>query len=84
MNSLSYFIIYSATFGLVVNFAAAQTVFIVGDNTGWTVPANTSFYSEWASGKTFVVGDTLGTYSSNLYISFQQNCYACFLNIRTV
>lgn len=33
--------------------------YIVGDNTGWTVPPNATFYDAWASGKTFVAGDTL-------------------------
>lgn len=45
----------------MLRFSLAQTAHVVGDNTGWTVPqGGASFYSNWASGKQFVVGDTLG------------------------
>ncbi|XP_044471275.1 blue copper protein-like [Mangifera indica] len=34
--------------------------YVVGDQIGWTIPANTSVgYQNWASGKTFMVGDIL-------------------------
>ncbi|KAF5725834.1 Blue copper -like protein [Tripterygium wilfordii] len=33
--------------------------YVVGDTTGWTVPSTTTFYSTWASGKNFSVGDVL-------------------------
>jgi hypothetical protein len=34
--------------------------YIVGDTTGWVVPAsNPTFYADWAANKTFVAGDTL-------------------------
>nr|1JER_A Chain A, Cucumber Stellacyanin [Cucumis sativus] len=36
-----------------------STVHIVGDNTGWSVPSSPNFYSQWAAGKTFRVGDSL-------------------------
>lgn len=62
MNSISYSLIYSACLALIVNCGAAKNVYIVGDSMGWTVPPNTSFYSNWASSKTFMVGDILGTY----------------------
>jgi hypothetical protein len=53
---------------LVVALIAAATVLpgtqadelVVGDTTGWQVPPNTTFYSEWAAKNTFSVGDTLG------------------------
>nr|GMC71383.1 cucumber peeling cupredoxin-like [Ipomoea batatas] len=39
----------------------AQTAHVVGDNIGWAVPSNgAAAYSNWASGKTFNVGDILG------------------------
>ncbi|KAA0063540.1 hypothetical protein IC582_011837 [Cucumis melo] len=38
------------------SFAATYTV---GDALGWTVPPNPTIYSDWASTKTFVVGDIL-------------------------
>ncbi|XP_042063404.1 stellacyanin-like [Salvia splendens] len=61
MERVSIFMIYCALFGLVVvNFAAAQTVHTVGDNMGWRIPTSASVsYSNWASGKTFMVGDIL-------------------------
>lgn len=40
--------------------SVAQTKHVVGDATGWTIPSNgASFYVNWASNKTFTVGDTL-------------------------
>ncbi|KAJ8536226.1 hypothetical protein K7X08_034627 [Anisodus acutangulus] len=40
--------------------AKAQTVHVVGDNMGWTIPNNgASAYTSWAAGKIFRVGDTL-------------------------
>ncbi|OMP00069.1 Plastocyanin-like protein [Corchorus olitorius] len=40
--------------------AVAQTVHVVGDNLGWTVPSTgASAYTTWATNKRFVVGDTL-------------------------
>lgn len=61
--------VYSALFGLVANIAFAQTVHIVGDNMGWRIPTSTSVsYSNWASGKTFMVGDILGTWIHQTYI----------------
>ncbi|RWR73364.1 umecyanin-like protein [Cinnamomum micranthum f. kanehirae] len=38
---------------------AAQTTHVVGDSTGWRVPSGAQFYSNWANGQTFRVGDTL-------------------------
>ncbi|KAH0459661.1 hypothetical protein IEQ34_012475 [Dendrobium chrysotoxum] len=37
---------------------SAGMIFTVGDNAGWTI-ANGPNYTQWASGKTFHVGDTL-------------------------
>ena len=45
----------------MLHYSAAQTVHVVGDNTGWTVPqGGAATYTSWASGRQFVVGDTLG------------------------
>ncbi|GMY35830.1 cucumber peeling cupredoxin-like [Fagus crenata] len=47
----------------LLNGATAQVtsagVYEVGDSLGWTVPPNTSYYTNWASTKTFFVGDRL-------------------------
>jgi len=58
----------------------AQTRHVVGDTTGWTIPANrASFYTNWASNKTFTVGDTLGKkqYISALVVLIRlyKNCF---------
>ncbi|KAL6334126.1 hypothetical protein AAG906_004557 [Vitis piasezkii] len=49
-----------AVLAAMLHYSAAQTVHVVGDNTGWTVPqGGAATYTSWASGKQFVVGDTL-------------------------
>ncbi|XP_010535261.1 PREDICTED: cucumber peeling cupredoxin-like [Tarenaya hassleriana] len=46
---------------VVVEVAAAQTVHVVGENMGWTVPrtGGSTAYTAWASSKRFMVGDIL-------------------------
>ncbi|XP_008777839.2 cucumber peeling cupredoxin-like [Phoenix dactylifera] len=39
--------------------AAATRHVVGGSGTGWTIPPNASFYGEWSSSQTYVVGDTL-------------------------
>ncbi|KAK6912218.1 Phytocyanin domain [Dillenia turbinata] len=43
----------------VVLQSAVATTYVVGDSFGWAVPNNSSTYSDWVSGKTFMVGDIL-------------------------
>ncbi|KAJ6673226.1 hypothetical protein OIU85_012244 [Salix viminalis] len=38
--------------------ACAATTYMVGDDLGWTVPPNSSYYEEWTSQRTFQIGDT--------------------------
>ncbi|KAJ9692683.1 hypothetical protein PVL29_011661 [Vitis rotundifolia] len=58
MCMVGVMIVVAAT--LMVNFAAAQTVHVVGDSLGWTVPPNgAAAYTSWASNKQFMVGDIL-------------------------
>ncbi|KAK6915045.1 Phytocyanin domain, partial [Dillenia turbinata] len=45
--------------GAVLQCAVAETTYVVGDSLGWRVPSDTSTYSNWASGKTFLIGDIL-------------------------
>lgn len=53
----------------MVHSAVAQTAHVVGDNVGWTVPPNgAATYTNWASGKTFSVGDILGTYLDQNFV----------------
>ncbi|KAE8721150.1 glucan endo-1,3-beta-glucosidase 14-like [Hibiscus syriacus] len=43
-----------------VHFTTAQTVHVVGDDMGWTIPPNgATAYSNWAANKRFLVGDIL-------------------------
>ncbi|XP_073269109.1 blue copper protein-like isoform X2 [Primulina huaijiensis] len=52
--------LFCAIFAAMLNFAAAQNVYTVGDEIGWDIPRDASVsYVNWASGKTFSVGDIL-------------------------
>ncbi|XAR66882.1 hypothetical protein NMG60_11013252 [Bertholletia excelsa] len=57
--------ISSVSIALVALMAAAMlqtsaaTIYFVGNTTGWVVPPNATFYSNWASQYTFAVNDTL-------------------------
>ncbi|XWS16460.1 hypothetical protein CRYUN_Cryun34aG0089700 [Craigia yunnanensis] len=43
-----------------MQFTAAQTVHVVGDDLGWKVPSNgATAYSTWVANKRFMVGDIL-------------------------
>ncbi|OAY36877.1 cucumber peeling cupredoxin [Manihot esculenta] len=45
---------------VLLQCAAAQTVHVVGDNIGWTIPTGgAQAYTNWANSKNFVVGDIL-------------------------
>jgi hypothetical protein len=58
INRFTYIAVVGA---LMVHSAFAQTVHVVGDSLGWTVPPNSAAtYANWVSGKTFMVGDILG------------------------
>ncbi|ESW07749.1 hypothetical protein PHAVU_010G155900 [Phaseolus vulgaris] len=46
-------------FLMSVQNTEAQSVFVVGDATGWTTPQDSSTYQSWASDNTFAVGDIL-------------------------
>ncbi|PNT30155.1 hypothetical protein POPTR_006G067400v4 [Populus trichocarpa] len=57
MRSLIVFVVLGAVSLLLRGSEAVDHE--VGDTTGWKSPSSTSFYSDWASGKTFALGDTL-------------------------
>ncbi|KAL7139955.1 hypothetical protein ABFS83_09G087600 [Erythranthe nasuta] len=60
MDRVSCLMIYGAIFGILLTCALSQNVHVVGDGMGWIVPPNGPLsYSNWASGKTFMVGDIL-------------------------
>lgn len=65
-RSLVIFALVAAIFPTI----SYATEFIVGDDAGWKLGVN---YTEWAQGKQFVVGDTLGTLMaeiSNYFLMF--------------
>ena len=43
---------------LMSKCASAESYY-VGDDFGWAIPPNTTFYSEWASSKTFQIDDQI-------------------------
>lgn len=44
--------------------ASAQTVHVVGDSMGWTIPTSgAATYDTWAASKNFIVGDVLSKWS---------------------
>ncbi|XP_043696287.1 blue copper protein-like [Telopea speciosissima] len=51
---------------LAPTLARVPATYLVGDSLGWTIPLGGPItYASWATGKTFIVGDTLLFYFSN-------------------
>ncbi|OIV98256.1 hypothetical protein TanjilG_14845 [Lupinus angustifolius] len=50
------FSIFAMAFVII---ATEATEYTVGDGFGWNTPTNVTFYQDWATNKTFLVGDTL-------------------------
>ena len=45
----------------LIQCTVAQTMHVVGDDMGWTIPPNgATAYSTWAASKRFMIGDILG------------------------
>ncbi|KAG8379831.1 hypothetical protein BUALT_Bualt07G0130300 [Buddleja alternifolia] len=59
MDRLSCLTVCGAILAIMLNCASAQNVHVVGDGLGWDIPPNTVSYANWASGRTFVIGDIL-------------------------
>ena len=55
-----YMVAFGAIATVMLHFAEAQTVHVVGDVEGWRVPSDASSYTTWAATKSFLVGDILG------------------------
>lgn len=53
-------LVMALAFAATLLHGTAAVDLVVGGNTGWTIPPNTTFYPNWASANTFRVGDTLG------------------------
>ncbi|KAJ6699805.1 PEELING CUPREDOXIN putative-RELATED [Salix purpurea] len=58
MRNLIVFVVLGAVSLLLRNSEAANYE-VGGSGTGWTRPSSSSVYSDWASDKTFAIGDTL-------------------------
>ena len=56
MGLIGSFIVLSA----LLMGATQGNDYVVGDSLGWRLPPYECYYSDWASTKTFIVGDTLG------------------------
>jgi hypothetical protein len=82
MRSLIVFVVLGAVSLLLRGSEAVD--YQVGDGTGWRSPSSTSFYSDWASGKTFALGDTLSklayTYKTPI---FMLNCLSLILSVKS-
>uniref|UniRef100_A0A6N2KJN7 Phytocyanin domain-containing protein n=1 Tax=Salix viminalis TaxID=40686 RepID=A0A6N2KJN7_SALVM len=57
MRNLIVFVVLGAVSLLLRNSEAVDHE--VGDSTGWIRPSTSSVYSDWATNKTFAIGDTL-------------------------
>ncbi|KAF8034497.1 hypothetical protein BT93_C0726 [Corymbia citriodora subsp. variegata] len=57
-NLTAWLIVLIAAGFIEVDMAAAAT-YTVGEELGWTVPSNMSYYQSWANSKSFMVGDKL-------------------------
>jgi len=61
-STLVAFVVLGAASLLLHSSKAA--VYEVGDSTGWKAPSDSSFYSTWASDKSFTVGDVLSKFGT--------------------
>lgn len=56
-------LVFGVLAAVMLQCAAAQTAYVVGDSLGWNIPSNgAQAYVSWASNKNFVIGDTLSKY----------------------
>jgi len=54
-------LVFGTIGSMLLEFVSCKTVHIVGDQLGWNIPTQQTFYDDWAKKKAFVVGDQLGT-----------------------
>jgi hypothetical protein len=72
---MSIVVVLGVVAGVLLQCTAAETVHVVGDSTGWTIPqGGAQAYQTWAASKQFLVGDILSMISisflSLLHLSF--------------
>ncbi|GMY34043.1 cucumber peeling cupredoxin-like [Fagus crenata] len=57
---MSIVVVLGVVAGVLLQCTAAETVHVVGDSTGWTIPqGGAQAYQTWAASKQFLVGDIL-------------------------
>ena len=57
---MSVVVVLGVVAAVLLQCTTAQTVHVVGDNIGWTIPqGGAQAYQTWAASKQFVVGDIL-------------------------
>ena len=59
---ISFVVVLGVAAAMLLQYAAAQTVHVVGDSSGWVVPqgqGGAATYQTWADNNKFVVGDIL-------------------------
>ncbi|KAI5337350.1 hypothetical protein L3X38_016621 [Prunus dulcis] len=65
-------VVFGVFVAVFVQCVAAQTVHVVGDSLGWTIPQSGQQYVTWASANKFAVGDFLkevfGTEHDNFFL----------------
>ncbi|KAH7865114.1 hypothetical protein Vadar_002425 [Vaccinium darrowii] len=82
MERKTRMVVFGVVSAVVLQCAAAQTMYVVGDSLGWTIPQNGEEASvSWASNKTFMVGDVLSkcpvvilSFASHILVYDQQLC----------
>ncbi|QCD85105.1 stellacyanin-like [Vigna unguiculata] len=52
-------LVFGTIGSMLLEFVSCKTVHIVGDQLGWNIPTQQTFYDDWAKKKAFVVGDQL-------------------------
>lgn len=85
---MSVVVLLGVVAAVLLQCTTAQTVHVVGDNIGWTIPqGGAQAYQTWAASKQFVVGDILSMISVSSLILFHfsllLNFYLFFFIINT-
>ena len=52
-------LVMALAFAATLLHGTAAVDLVVGGNTGWTIPPNNTFYSNWASANTFRIGNEI-------------------------
>lgn len=85
---MSVVVLLGVVAAVLLQCTTAQTVHVVGDNIGWTIPqGGAQAYQTWAASKQFVVGDILSMISVSsltlFHFSLLLNFYLFFFIITT-